>query len=84
MLVITRKVGESIDELRDKLHAKYNRSVNKESKIKREENIHCFIEIDRTELSYDKLEKRIFLYNTLLNEKNCIQYPGKESTKKSN
>ena len=72
----------SIDELKNELSADYSVEVNVDSKRKREENIEQFLEIDRTGLEFSKLEKRLNMYSTLMGEKICIQYPGKESTKK--
>jgi hypothetical protein len=68
-----------IDDLRAELHADYAVSVNADSKKKRGENIEVFLKIDRSGLQYEKIEKRLHMYSTLMNEKICIQYPGKES-----
>lgn len=67
------------DEIRKRLSFYYNRLVLNDSKSKRLFNIESFNEIDRTSLFYEKMEKRLLLYNSLLNERIYIQYPGKES-----
>lgn len=44
-------------------------------------NIDAFLHINRDGLQNGKLEKRLIMYKTLLDETIYIEYPGKESTK---
>lgn len=70
----------SNDELVGLLKADYSaKTINKESLIKRQWNINVFNALDRKQMKYGKLEKRILLYRTLEGEEIYIQYPGKES-----
>ncbi len=70
----------SNEELSNKLKADYSaNTVNKDSLLKRQWNIDAFNALQRKQLRYDKLEKRILLYRTLEGEEVYIQYPGKES-----
>lgn len=70
----------SNDELVGLLKADYSaKTINKESLLKRQWNINVFNALDRKQMKYGKLEKRILLYRTLEGEEIYIQYPGKES-----
>ncbi|MCR5701824.1 MAG: hypothetical protein K6G76_06755 [Lachnospiraceae bacterium] len=71
----------SNEELIAVLKADYSaKTINKESLLRRQWNIDTFNALERKQLKYDKLEKRIMLYKTMEGEEVYIQYPGKEST----
>lgn len=71
----------SNEELIAVLKADYSaKTINKESILRRQWNIDTFNALERKQLKYDKLEKRIMLYKTMEGEEVYIQYPGKEST----
>ena len=71
----------SNEELIAVLKADYSaKTINKESLLRRQWNIDTFNTLERKQLKYDKLEKRIMLYKTMEGEEVYIQYPGKEST----
>lgn len=68
-------------ELTEKLRADYgSRTTNKNALEKRKHNIKSFNDINRDGLEYNKREKRILLYETIINEKIFIQFPGKEAS----
>lgn len=61
------------------LSLNYNSDIKKSADEKRIYNIKAFSELDRSGLEYRKLERRLFLYDTVAGEKIWIQYPGKET-----
>lgn len=70
----------STEELQNELSFEYSReSVLVESKRLRKYNVETFNRLSRDKLEYNKRERRLLLYTTLLGEKVYIQYPGKES-----
>ncbi len=70
----------STSQLKEELKSDYKpRQTNREALEKRKHNIKAFNEINREGLEYNKLEKRILLYETMNNEKVFVQLPGKES-----
>lgn len=74
----------SNDELIKALEADYSsRATNKTSIEMRKWNIDAFNGLDRSNLEYGKLEKRMLLYKTIENESIYIQFPGKESVEKN-
>ena len=57
----------------------YDKNVKKSADEKRKYNINAFSKLDRNNLEFRKIERRLFLYNTTADEKIWIQYPGKET-----
>lgn len=57
----------------------YDTNVKKLADEKRKYNIKAFSEMDRSGLEFKKIERRLFLYDTVAGEKLWIQYPGKET-----
>lgn len=57
----------------------YNISVKKSSDEKRRYNIKAFSELNRNNLEFNKIERRLYIYKTSAGEKVWIQYPGKET-----
>ena len=68
------------EELQEELSFGYSKvDVLPESKRLRKYNVEAFNSLSREKLEYNKRERRLLLYTTLLGEKIYIQYPGKES-----
>ncbi len=62
----------------------YNYDLRKESFEKRMVNIECFASLDRTNLSFGQVERRLLIKTFPTGEKLFIQYPGKESARDKN
>jgi hypothetical protein len=70
----------STEELQEELSFEYSKTDElPESKRLRKCNVEAFNSLSRDKLEYNKRERRLLLYTTLLGEKIYIQYPGKES-----
>lgn len=70
----------STEELQKELSFGYSKAdVLPESKRLRKYNVEAFNSLSRENLEYNKRERRLLLYTTLLGENVYIQYPGKES-----
>lgn len=69
----------STDAIRNELSLSYSKDVLRSSRERRLHNIESFISLDRTGLTFNSSERRLWLFTTIEGEAVGIQYPGKES-----
>ena len=63
---------------------KINYELKADSDEKKRFNIDCFATLDRTNLAYGAIERRLLMKEFPTGEKLYIQYPGKESAREKN
>lgn len=64
---------------KENLKLKYSTLLKRTAEEKRIFNIHAYAGLNRSNIEYQKIERKLYLFETEIGEKLWIQYPGKET-----